>query len=287
MAKEQKYQLRIYDNFHYMDESEAYDSGEFETYEEALNAAKKIIDDYLAKNWRPGITESELIEQYTSFGEDPMIIPVENDKHERFSAWEYAKTSVINICSKLENKSMGEQEFYQNAIKFAAEKHLKKGQKVPGTELPYVVHLSNVAMEIIIAALHTDKFNLGFAIQVALLHDTIEDTETDFSELKEVFGEKVALGVLALTKNKLLPTKSEQMIDSLKRIKKLDTEVWAVKIADRITNLQPPPPHWDNAKKVKYQEEAKVILRELREGNYFLSKRLEEKIEEYENYTND
>ena len=173
MTKAQKYQLRIYDNFHYMDESEAYDTGEFETYEEALNAAKKIVDDFLMHNWEPGITESELIDQYTSFGEDPDIIPVEHDKHERFSAWEYAKTSVKNLCSKPENKKMETQELYQNAIKFATEKHLKRGQKVPGTDLPYVVHLSNVAMEITIAALHSDNFNLGFAILVAFFHDTI------------------------------------------------------------------------------------------------------------------
>jgi guanosine-3',5'-bis(diphosphate) 3'-pyrophosphohydrolase len=286
MAKEQKYQLRIYDNFHYMDESETYNSGDFETYDEALNAAKKIVDDFLIHNWKPGMTESELYDQYTSFGEDPMIIPVEHDKHEKFSALDYAKTSVKNLCSKLENKSRKVQTLYQNAIKFATEKHLEKGQKVPGTDLPYVVHLSNVAMEIMAAALHSDNFNLDFAVQVALLHDTVEDTETPIEEIEKVFGFNIAMAVSALTKNNDLP-KEKQMQDSLKRIKKLGTEVWAVKIADRITNLQPPPPHWDNFKKIKYQEEAKVILRELREGNYFLSKRLEEKIEEYENYTND
>ncbi len=164
--------------------------------------------------------------------------------------------------------------------------NVAKGQKVPGTNLPYVVHLSNVAMEITIAALHSDNFNLGLAIQSALLHDTVEDTETTIEEIEKVFGSNVALAVSALTKNSELP-KEKQMQDSLTRIKKLDTEVWAVKMADRITNLQPPPPHWDILKKIKYQEEAKVILRELREGNYFLSKRLEEKIEEYENYTNE
>ena len=45
--------------------------------------------------------------------------------------------------------------------------------------------------------------------------------------------------------------------------------------------------HWDNLKKRKYQEEAKIILQELKEGNYFISKRLEEKINDYENYIND
>ena len=58
-------------------------------------------------------------------------------------------------------------------------------------------------------------------------------------------------------------------------------EVWAVKLADRITNLQPPPPHWDNDRKISYRQEAGLILHELKEGNEFLVKRLVEKIEEY------
>ena len=41
------------------------------------------------------------------------------------------------------------QTLYQEAIKFATAKHLEENQKLPGTDLPYVVHLSNVAMEIL------------------------------------------------------------------------------------------------------------------------------------------
>ena len=59
---------------------------------------------------------------------------------------------------------MEAQTLYQQAIKFATAKHLEKEQKVPGTDLPYVVHLSNVAMEIIIAAAYSDNFDLDFAV---------------------------------------------------------------------------------------------------------------------------
>lgn len=79
------------------------------------------------------------------------------------------------------------QKHCQEAIKFAAKKHQEKKQHVPGTKLPYVVHLSNVAMEIIIAAHNSVNFNLGFAVQVALPHDTIEDTNTSFEELENKF----------------------------------------------------------------------------------------------------
>ena len=178
---------------------------------------------------------------------------------------------------------MQTQSFYQKAIKFAAAKHAEQNQTVPGTNLPYVVHLSNVAMEILIASFNTDDFDLGFAVQVALLHDTIEDTCTTFDELETEFGTDIAKAVLALTKNNSLP-KEQQMNDSLKRIKSIPTEIWAVKLADRITNLQPPPPHWDNDRKNRYREEAKLIHSELKGGNEFLAKRLEKKIEEYRIY---
>lgn len=178
---------------------------------------------------------------------------------------------------------MEAQTLYQEAIKFATAKHLENDQKIPGTDLPYVVHLSNVAMEILIASLNTTNFNLGFAVQIALLHDTIEDTSTNFEELENKFGLEIAKAVSALTKNSELP-KEQQMPDSLARIKQLQSEVWAIKLADRITNLQQPPAHWDIAKKLKYQQEARTILTELNNGNEFLARRLEKKIEEYGNY---
>lgn len=176
------------------------------------------------------------------------------------------------------------QNLYQKTLIFATSKHMEKGQKVPGTNLPYLVHLSNVAMEIIIAASNSDNFNLGFAVQVALLHDIIEDTSTKVEELENKFGTDIAQAVSALTKNSNLP-KVEQMQDSLSRIKELQPEVWAVKLADRITNLQPPPPYWDNQKKINYQNEARTILKELKAGNKFLALRLETKIAEYKKYT--
>ena len=178
---------------------------------------------------------------------------------------------------------MKTQSLYQKAIKFAASKHAEQNQTVPGTNLPYVVHLSNVAMEIMIASFYTDDFDLDFAVQVALLHDTIEDTSTTFDELETEFGTDIAKAVHALTKNTDLP-KEQQMNDSLKRIKSMPHKVWAVKLADRITNLQPPPSHWDNDRKIRYREEARLILSELKGGNEFLAKRLEKKIEEYRIY---
>ena len=176
---------------------------------------------------------------------------------------------------------MEPQSLYQKAIAFAGEKH--QDQKVPGTQSSYMVHISNVAMETMFAAKHTPDFDLGFALQVALLHDLIEDTSTTFSELQAVFGLKIADAVLALSKNEALES-AAQIPDSLERIKLQSKEVWAVKLADRISNMQKPPAHWDQFKIITYQKMAKVILLTLKGGNQYLEERLEKKILAHNRY---
>ena len=173
------------------------------------------------------------------------------------------------------------QSAYQKAIKFAAEKHL--GQTIPGTDVTYVVHLGNVAMEIMIAAQNTAGFDVEFAIQVALLHDVLEDTATTFPELERAFSTAIAEAVLALTKNPD-SQKDVRLSDSLDRIKQQRKEVWAVKLADRITNLQQPPSHWNTDKIAAYKAQAVQILTALTGGNEYLESRLRAKISEYENY---
>ncbi|HLO60166.1 MAG TPA: HD domain-containing protein [Bacteroidales bacterium] len=174
------------------------------------------------------------------------------------------------------------QRLYQEAIKFAAVKH--KDQKFPGyDDIPYLVHVCDVAMEILAIPSHANGFDTGYAIQVALLHDTIEDTGTSYEELAVRFGKDIADGVSALTKNENLP-KERRMADSLERIKKQRNEVWAVKLADRITNLQPPPRHWNSPKKKEYLSESVFILEKLKQANEYLAGRLRNMIEEYEKF---
>ncbi|WP_431166474.1 HD domain-containing protein [Tenacibaculum halocynthiae] len=176
------------------------------------------------------------------------------------------------------------QELYQNAIKFAGEKHCN--QKVPGTNSNYLLHLSNVAMEILVAYSFKSNFDINYAIQVALLHDTIEDTDTKFEELKDKFGESIANAVQALSKNDDIALKEDRMLDSLNRINKQEKEVGMVKLADRITNLQTPPNHWNKEKIIKYWEEAKIISSKLNNKNKYLNERLKSKITEYEGFFN-
>ena len=178
---------------------------------------------------------------------------------------------------------MFSQENYIEILNFAAIAH---GEQKTPKDLPYIAHITCVAMEVINAceksSLDEEKANL--AISCALLHDVIEDANITYDELYMKFGEKVANGVEALTKDKTLASKQEQMKDSIERLLTQPYEVQMVKLADRITNLGIPPKHWDNEKIKKYQKEAGFILSCLCNSNIYLSKRLKEKIENYNNY---
>lgn len=177
---------------------------------------------------------------------------------------------------------MFSQDKFQQALHFAALAH--GDQKYSGKPYSYIVHVSLVAMEMTAAIANAIASNIqidaDFAVQCAILHDVLEDTEVQYPQLREVFGQHIADGVLALTKDKTLD-KPKQMIDGLARIKEQPKEVWMVKLADRITNLQPPPGHWSSDKLVDYKREAILIYDELKDADEFLARRLYEKIETY------
>ena len=89
--------VRIRENSHYMDESEAYDHGRFSTYAEAEAACRKIVDDYLAGAKKPGMSAGDLFRSYTMFGEDPAVDAAGPDGR-HFSAWDYARVRCDALC---------------------------------------------------------------------------------------------------------------------------------------------------------------------------------------------
>jgi (p)ppGpp synthase/HD superfamily hydrolase len=173
------------------------------------------------------------------------------------------------------------QDDYIKAYRFAADRH--NDQKYPGTDLPYIMHLSFVCMEVIAALRVSEVAEEAVAVQCALLHDTIEDTTTTYDEIKQEFGRLVADGVMALTKLSTLE-KSQQMADSLQRLQQQPAAVQLVKLADRITNLQAPPHYWTRDKIAAYREEAIVIHQALKESNGYLADRLQQKIDDYQQW---
>ena len=171
-------------------------------------------------------------------------------------------------------------DLFQRASRFAAEAHA--GQCVPGTDLPYLLHLMQVAAEVMgaLASEPERGADADLALVCALLHDTLEDTPTSRETIAERFGERAADGVAALTKDDSLP-KGERMADSLRRILAQPKEVALVKLADRIVNLQRPPAHWSEAKIAAYKDEARTILDALGDASPHLATRFREKMAAY------
>ena len=92
-------------------------------------------------------------------------------------------------------------------------------------------------------------------ICAALLHDTIEDTETTPEELREAFGDEIAAIVLEVTDDKSLP-KDERKRLQIQHAGSRSRKAKLVKLADEICNLrdivQQPPANWDLSRKQEY-----------------------------------
>lgn len=173
-------------------------------------------------------------------------------------------------------------DIYKAALSYALKAH--KEQKTP-EGLPYSFHIVSVATEIInsLSQNHISYDEANIAICCALLHDVNEDTDTRVSVKLDIENiNEVIAGVEALTKDTSLPTKQEQMQDSLARLKQQPRCVQMVKLADRITNLAPAPDFWNRDKRHAYVKEAKVILDALKDSNSYLANKLQNKIENYE-----
>jgi len=169
-------------------------------------------------------------------------------------------------------------ERYVETMRYAAAKH--NAQKEPGSDLPYLVHVVSVAAEIIAVLPVSSGRDGDLAVTCALLHDTVEDTGTPLDEIRARYGDAVAAGVSALTKDESLP-KGQRMADSLRRIREQPPEIAMVKLADRIINLSEPPHYWSREKCGAYRVEAGTILDALGHASDALAQRLRARIETY------
>src|SRR5262249_29647562 len=158
---------------------------------------------------------------------------------------------------------------FVHAYRFAAKAHL--GQTITGCQLPYLTHVTITCMEVIAALRGEPAHNPDLAVQCALLHDTIEDTDITYEYVKLEFGKGVTEGLLALSKDPSLK-KELQLKDSLQRIRIQPREIWMVKLADRISNLHNHPPGWTRKKIASYKQDALLIYNTLKDASPLLSK---------------
>ncbi|MCL2838794.1 MAG: bifunctional (p)ppGpp synthetase/guanosine-3',5'-bis(diphosphate) 3'-pyrophosphohydrolase [Oscillospiraceae bacterium] len=122
----------------------------------------------------------------------------------------------------------------ERAYNYAQMKH--EGQTRVSGE-PFVTHPIEVAN--ILAEMELDIDS----IVAALLHDTVEDTDSTHAEIKEKFGEHVAMLVEGVTKLDKIPysTKEDEQVENLRKMffaMAKDIRVILIKLADRIHNMR-------------------------------------------------
>lgn len=115
------------------------------------------------------------------------------------------------------------------AVKFAECAH--QGTYRKGTVIPYILHPLETS---VIASMMTDDEEI---LAAALLHDTIEDTEVTYEELKREFGKRVADLVAAESEDKSR-TWIERKGHTLERLKTADMEEKILTLADKLSNIR-------------------------------------------------
>lgn len=155
-----------------------------------------------------------------------------------------------------------------NALHFAAIKH--RDQRRKGEEAsPYINHPIEVAELLARVCKITDIVIL----QSAILHDTIEDTQTAGEELEQHFGAEVRRVVEEITDDKSLP-KAERKRLQIEHAPHLSKRAQVIKLADKISNVraiaQAPPTDWPHARRQEYLDWTEKVVAGLRGCNHAL-----------------
>jgi (p)ppGpp synthase/HD superfamily hydrolase len=116
------------------------------------------------------------------------------------------------------------------AVSFAARAHRHQMRKDGQT--PYVAHVLRVCLIV----RHVFGIDDPRALMAAALHDTIEDTNTDFDDLDPQFGREVAEWAATLSKDKRLP-EPEREETYIAQLVKAPWQVKVCKLADIFDNL--------------------------------------------------
>ena len=136
------------------------------------------------------------------------------------------------------------------AVKFAADKHQTQRRK-GAAALPYINHPVEVAELLARVGGVSDLATL----QAAILHDTVEDTETNPEELEAHFGPEVRRLVEEVTDDKGLKKEVRKQLQ-IEHTPHRSAEAKRIKLADKICNVRDvardPPSHWSLERRQEY-----------------------------------
>jgi len=164
------------------------------------------------------------------------------------------------------------------ALHFAAGRHRDQRRK-DGEESPYINHPIQVAEFIARVGAVSDLATL----QAAILHDTVEDTETTLEELEEMFGREVAGLVEEVTDDKGLQKETRKRLQ-IEHAPNLSFKAKHIKIADKISNIlsvtHSPPKGWSMERRLEYLEWSEAVVDGCRGTNKALEAHYEETLRE-------
>ena len=145
-----------------------------------------------------------------------------------------------------------------DALAFAADKHRDQRRKDADAS-PYINH--PIALVRVLSA--EGGVTERVPLLAALLHDTIEDTETTEAELAARFGPGVAAVVMEVTDDKALP-KARRKELQVEHAPHVSRDAQLVKLADKICNLRDvaskPPAHWPLERRREYFDWAARVI---------------------------
>jgi len=166
-----------------------------------------------------------------------------------------------------------------SALDFAAKKHRDQRRKDHAAS-PYINHPITLVKILVAEAQITDTA----VIASAILHDTVEDTDTTFEEIEEHFGTQIASIVREVTDDTRLP-RAERKAQQIKHAPFLSREAALVKFADKIANLRDllcaPPIHWSLDRKWDYCEWAETVVGNISEPNTTLKSLFQETVRQF------
>ena len=148
------------------------------------------------------------------------------------------------------------------ALDFAAKKH-RDQRRMDADATPYINHPIELA-ELLVNEGDITGTNVLVA---AILHDTVEDTETTPKELEKLFGFEIANIVMEVTDDKKLP-KAERKRLQIENAAHCSESAKLVKLADKICNLRDmsrnPPANWSLERKQEYFDWAAEVVFQIR-----------------------
>ena len=151
---------------------------------------------------------------------------------------------------------------FLRALSFAADKHRHQRRK-DSAKTPYINHPIAVANILLNEAGVEDEA----VLIAALLHDTVEDTDTCFEEIEHRFGRQVRDIVSEVTDDKSLPSE-ERKQRQIDHATSLSDHARLVKLADKTANLRDvaaaPPEGWPVARLNSYLDWGKAVVDKIR-----------------------